>query len=208
MAVAEHFSKRRCRQGGARADRILRVIVLPFTANEVTGDGTARRLADQITEDLTNDLSRTPPLRVIARQTARVYAGRQADVAAIGAELGVRYVVEGSVQFQAPQLRVNVALIDAKTRLQVWSDRFERDYSDRFSVQDEIVRGVARVLHLNVLAAEDRRRPLNAPRDAGIDALLNKGWQAMSLVNISSSAGGRKTISKKCCGAIRTMSLP
>jgi TolB-like protein len=156
------------------------VVVLPFTTSDGPDNGPDKRVADRITDDLINDLSRIPPLRVIARQTSRVYAGQSVDVAAIGAELGVRYVVEGNVQFQKPNLRINVSLVDATTRLQVWSERFERDYTEQSTVQDEIVRGIARALHLKVLAHEDQRRPPTAPQNAGIDELLSKGWFAMA----------------------------
>jgi TolB-like protein/DNA-binding SARP family transcriptional activator/Tfp pilus assembly protein PilF len=166
------------------------VIVLPFTAKDAPEAGKAARLAERITDDLINDLSRVPPLRVIARQTSRLYGGQRIDVAAIGAELGVRYVVEGSVQFQEPRLRVNVALIEAATRFQVWSDRIEREYSERFSVQDEIARGIARALHVNVLALEDRRRSPAATGDASVNDLLAKGWNAMALTTASGTTGG------------------
>jgi DNA-binding SARP family transcriptional activator/TolB-like protein len=156
------------------------VVVLPFTTSDGPDNGSDKRVADRITDDLINDLSRIPPLRVIARQTSRLYAGQPIDVAAIGAELGVRYVVEGNVQFLKPNLRINVSLVDATTRLQVWSERFERDYAEQSAVQDEIVRGIARALHLKVLAHEDQRRPAAAPQNAGIDELLSKGWYAMA----------------------------
>jgi TolB-like protein/DNA-binding SARP family transcriptional activator len=153
------------------------VVVLPFTTTDAADD---KRIADRVTDDLINDLSRIPPLRVIARQTSRLYAGQPIDVAAIGAELGVRYVVEGNVAFQKPNLRINVSLVDATTRLQVWSERFDRDYAEQSTVQDEIARGIARALHLTVLAHEDQRRPATAPQNAGIDELLSKGWYAMA----------------------------
>jgi TolB-like protein/DNA-binding SARP family transcriptional activator len=156
------------------------VVVLPFTTADAPDGAADKGVADRLTDDLINDLARIPPLRVIARQTSRLYGGKSVDVAAIGAELGVRYVVEGNVQFQKPNLRVNVSLVDATTRLQVWSDRFDRDYAEESKVQDEIVRGIARALHLTVLANEDRRRPPASPQKAGIDELLSKGWYAMA----------------------------
>lgn len=166
------------------------VVVLPFTTSGAADDGSGKRIADRITDDLINDLSRIPPLRVIARQTSRLYADQSTDVAAIGAELGVRYVVEGNVAFQKPNLRINVSLVDATTRLQIWSDRFERDYAEQSAVQDEIVRGIARALHLKVLAHEDQRRPPTAPQDAGIDELLSKGWFAMATnIVVGTTAG-------------------
>jgi TolB-like protein len=156
------------------------VVVLPFTTADAPDGGQDKRIADRITDDLINDLSRIPPLRVIARATSRLYGGQSVDVAAIGTELGVRYVVEGNVQFMKPNLRINVSLVDATTRLQVWAERFDRDYAEQSAVQDEIARGIARALHLTVLAHENRRRPPAAPQNAGTDELLSKGWYAMA----------------------------
>jgi TolB-like protein/DNA-binding SARP family transcriptional activator/Tfp pilus assembly protein PilF len=153
------------------------LVLLPFTAAADRGE--ERVLADRVTDDLTNELSRVPALRVIARATARVYAGRPVDVAAIGTELGVRYVVEGSVQLQDGRLRINAALIDVATRLQVWSDRFEREAAERFAVQDEIARSIARHLNVSVYAAEGQRRGPPRPGDPAVDELLAKGWNAI-----------------------------
>jgi len=153
------------------------LLVLPFTAAADRGE--ERVLAGRVTDDLTNELSRVPALRVIARATARVYAGRAVDVAAIGTELGVRYVVEGSVQLQDGRLRINAALIDVATRLQVWSDRFEREAAERFAVQDEIARSIARHLNVSVFAAEGQRRGPPRPGDPEIEELLAKGWNGI-----------------------------
>lgn len=156
------------------------IVVLPFTMADVPDGGPDRRIVERITDDLINDLSRIPPLRVIAPQTSRLYGGQPIDVAAIGADLGVRYIVEGNVQFLKPHLRINVSLVDATTRLQVWSERFDRDFAEQFAVQGEIVRGIARALHVSVLAHEEQRRPPAAPETAGVDELLAKGWYAIA----------------------------
>ena len=159
------------------AQGVYPLLLLPFTAAADRGD--EKVLADRVTDDLTNELSRVPALRVIARATARGYAGRPVDVAAIGNELGVRYVVEGSVQLQDGRLRINAALIDVATRLQVWADRFEREAADRFAVQDEIARSIARHLNVNVYAAEGQRRGPPRPGDPAIEELLAKGWNGI-----------------------------
>jgi TolB-like protein/DNA-binding SARP family transcriptional activator len=153
------------------------LVLLPFTA--AADHGEEKILADRVTDDLTNDLSRVPALRVIARATARVYAGRPVDVAAIGQELGVRYLVEGSVQLQDGRLRINAALIDVATRLQVWSDRFEREAAERFAVQDEIARSIARHLNVSVFTAEGQRRGPSRPGNPAIEELLAKGWNGI-----------------------------
>lgn len=174
------------------ANGISALLVLPF-ATIKNDDGTPDdRLAARITEDLISDLSRLPPVRVIARQTSQVYGRHPVDVAAIGAELGVRYVVEGSVQYQPPHLRVIASLVDTSNRLEVWSDQFDSDYDAQFATQDAIVEGVARALHLGVLQAEDRRRP-PGQRNPRVEDLLARGWSAMvhlPSLGTSSDAGG------------------
>jgi TolB-like protein len=153
------------------------LLVLPFTA--AVDQGEEKVLADRIGDDLTNELSRVHALRVIARATARVYGGRPIDVAAIGNELGVRYVVEGSVQLDDGRMRVNAALIDVSTRLQVWSQRFDLAGADRFAIQDDIVRSIARHLNISVYATESQRRAAPGPGDPAIEALLAKGWNGI-----------------------------
>jgi DNA-binding SARP family transcriptional activator/TolB-like protein len=166
------------------------VIVLPFDAvPNGDGGGANRRLVDRITDDLTADLSRLPQIRVIARQTSRLYSGQPVDVGALGTELGVRYVVEGRVQLQDPTLRIDASLIAAASRLEIWSQRFERDYEDRFAAQDELTNALARALHLGVIAFEDRRRPPGT-HDDKVDDLLAHGWAAMAhLVNLGTVSG-------------------
>jgi TolB-like protein/DNA-binding SARP family transcriptional activator/Tfp pilus assembly protein PilF len=156
------------------ANGVYPIVVLPFST-DAPADSVEHKIAAQMTDDLINDLSRAPSTRVISRQTSRLYAGRPVDVAAIGAELGVRYVVEGSVRRQDDVLRINIALIDTRSRLQVWSDRFERPESERFEMQDEIARGLARQLHVTVMSAN-----VGAPRGRTSDPALNEmianGW--------------------------------
>lgn len=162
-------------KAGLTGQGVYAIVVLPFTTVG-GGQGPEQQLADRITGDLINDLSRVPALRVIARQTSQLYAGRPTDVAAIGAELGVRYLVEGDVQLQGERMRINVALIDTLSRLQVWSERLERAVEERFAAQDEIARSLARHLHVNVMAAEEERRAAPRSGDPEIDDLLAKGW--------------------------------
>ena len=169
------------------------VVVLPFNA-ETVDRKEEKFLADRVTDDLINDLSRVPALRVIARQTSRLYAGRSVDVAAVGAELGVHYVVEGRIQLQDERIRINVALIDPTTRLQVWSDRFERDQTERFAAQDEIARSIARHLHLSVMDAEDRRRSSPGAGDPTVEDLLAKGWNGMvRIFELGTTSGADKS---------------
>lgn len=163
------------------------IVVLPFTADGESTDA-EKGLADRITGDLINDLSRVPALRVISRATSRLYKDKPVDVAALGTELGVRYVVEGSVQRQGDRVRINIGLTDASSRIQVWSERFERPVAERFAVQDEIARGLARHLHVGVLTNEDNRR---APgTDPQIDDLLARGWASMLRISVTGTNSG------------------
>jgi tetratricopeptide (TPR) repeat protein len=116
---------------------------------------------------------------VISRQTARSYKNQAIDVAKIGAELQVRYVLEGNVRLQDDTLRVNVELINPSTRLSVWSGRVERRGADRQGVRDEIVSRLSRELQFEVLPIESQR----LSNDSDADALAYRGWAAMSQVN-------------------------
>ncbi len=160
------------------AQAVYPIIVLPFTA-ESADSNEEKSYADRISDALISDLSRVPGLRVIARATSRLYAGRSVDVAAIGAELGVRYVVEGSVRLEDDRVRINAALIDPTSRLQVWSERFERPPAERFAAHEEIVRSIARHLHVTVFAVEEGRRGPPRAGDPEVDELLAKGWNGI-----------------------------
>ena len=106
---------------------------------------------------LTTDLSRLSGTFVIARNTAFTFKGKNADAREIGKELGVRYVLEGSVQRDAGRMRVNVQLIDAETGNHVWADRFDKPLADLFEMQDEIVARLANQLGTELISAEARR---------------------------------------------------
>jgi TolB-like protein len=103
----------------------LSIVVLPFT--NLSDDREQQYFADGITDDVTTDLSRISGSFVIARSTAFTYKGKPVDVKQIGRELGVRYVIEGSVRRSGNQVQVNVQLIDAETAAHLWADRFETD---------------------------------------------------------------------------------
>jgi DNA-binding SARP family transcriptional activator/TolB-like protein/Flp pilus assembly protein TadD len=153
---------------------IIPILVLPFTTSGETA-GSMQLLADTVTDDLTNLLSRVSSLRVISRQTALTYRGQPIDVAALGSELQVRYVLEGSMRMHGNMLRVNIELIDPTTRLPVWTTRIERDGADRQGVLDEIVGRLARELQFELITIEAERRS----NDSDADALVARGWAAL-----------------------------
>jgi TolB-like protein/Tfp pilus assembly protein PilF len=133
----------------------LSIVVLPFT--NLSGDPTQDYFADGITENLTTDLSRLSGSFVVARNTAFTFKGKNADAREIGKELGVRYVLEGSVQRDQNQVRVNAQLIDAKSGGHLWAERFDKPLANLFSMQDDIVASLASRLGAELMANEARR---------------------------------------------------
>jgi TolB-like protein len=116
--------------------------------------------AHGLAEDLITDLSKVPGLLVIARNSSFAYQGRSVDIRSIARELGVRYVVEGSVRRAAMHVRINAQLIDALNGTHLWADRFDRDLADIFVVQDEVVGRIVKALAgvLPSMAAPPKRR--------------------------------------------------
>jgi TolB-like protein/Tfp pilus assembly protein PilF len=113
------------------------IAVLPFL--NMSSDPEQEYFADGLTEDLITDLSKVPGLFVIARHSTFAYKGRPLDLRSVAKELGVRFVVEGSVRRAAARMRINVQLIDANDGTHIWADRFDRELADIFVVQDEVV---------------------------------------------------------------------
>jgi TolB-like protein len=138
-----------------RARPRLSIVVLPFT--NLSDDREQQYFADAITEDLTTDLSRIPGMFVISRNTAFAYRNKPLDTKQIGRELGVSYVLEGSVRRSDNKMRVNAQLIDAETAAHLWAERFEGDTSDLFALQNEITRRIAIALDLEIIDAEAAR---------------------------------------------------
>jgi TolB-like protein/class 3 adenylate cyclase/Flp pilus assembly protein TadD len=152
----------------------LSVVVLPFT--NLSADPEQEYFADAITDDLTADLSRIADSFVIARTTAFTYKGKSIDVRQIARELGVRYVLEGSVRRTGDQVRVNVQLIDAKTGNHLWADRFQADRVNLVEAQDEITSRVARTLNLELAEAVGRRVEQEQAANPDAQDLVMRGW--------------------------------
>jgi adenylate cyclase len=133
----------------------LSIVVLPFT--NLSDDREQQYFADGITEDLTTDLSRLENMVVISRNTAFTYRNKPIDTKQIGRELGVRYVLEGSVRRSGNQVRVSAQLIDAQTDAHLWAERFDRDTGDLFALQNEITSRLASALGGELIAAEAAR---------------------------------------------------
>jgi TolB-like protein len=137
----------------------LSIVVLPFA--NLSNDPDQQYFADGITEDVTTDLSRLANMFVISRNSAFTYRNKPGDAKQIGRELGVRYVLEGSVRRSGNQVRVNTQLIDAGTNAHLWAERFDRDTGDLFALQNEITSRIALALGSELVAAEAARRPEN-----------------------------------------------
>ena len=150
----------------------LSMVVLPFA--NLSGDPNQDYFADGITENLTTDLSRIRKSFVIAPRTALTYRGKSVDAKEVGKELGVRYVVEGSVQRDQNRVRVNAQLIDAASGAHLWAERFEEDVADLFKLQDQVVARLGNTLGFELVRAEANKSARSANPDA-ID-LTMRGW--------------------------------
>jgi adenylate cyclase len=137
------------------------IAVLPFT--NMSGDADQEYFADGIVEDITTELSRFRDLFVIARNSSFWYKGRAVDVRQVGRELGVRYVLEGSIRRDGDRIRISAQLIEAMTGAHRWAERYDRDAKDLFAVQDEVARTVAAILAAHVSKAEVERTLLKPP---------------------------------------------
>jgi len=152
------------------------LVVLPFT--NLSSDPEREYFVDGVTESLTTDLSRMVGIFVIGRNTAFAYKGKHADLKQVGRELGVRYVLEGSVQHGDGRMRINVQLIDAETGNHLWAERFDKPIADLFDMQDEIGARLANQLGTELVTAE-ARRAARAPRPDSMDLY----FQGMAIVN-------------------------
>jgi TolB-like protein len=131
------------------------LVVLPFA--NMSGDAEQDYFADGMVEEITSALGRIRWFFVIARNSAFTYKGRAVDVRQVGRELGVRYVVEGSVRKAGGRVRIACQLAEAETGRQLWSERFDAALDDIFELQDRVTEAVAGALEPSLLAAEIRR---------------------------------------------------
>ncbi|MGB9366172.1 MAG: winged helix-turn-helix domain-containing protein [Xanthobacteraceae bacterium] len=142
------------------------IAVLPF--DNMSDDPDQEHFADGMSEDLITGLSRIRWLFVIARNSTFVYKHRAVDVKQVARELGVRYVLEGSVRRAGNRLRVSAQLIDATTGGHHWAERYDRELGDIFAVQDDITRSVAAAIEPQLLAAEGVRAMARSADDLGV----------------------------------------
>jgi len=131
------------------------IAVLPFV--NMSGDPEQEYFSDGITEEIITALSKTPGLFVIARTSSFKYKGKEADVRKVGRELGVRYVLEGSVRRAGDKVRITAQLIDTKTNKHLWADRYDRDLKEIFTIQDEITMKIITELQVKLTSGEYAR---------------------------------------------------
>jgi TolB-like protein/predicted Zn-dependent protease len=156
------------------------IAVLPF--QNMSGDPEQEYFSDGIVEDVTTNLSKTRGFFVIARNSSFTYKGQAVDVTRVGRELGVRYVLEGSVRKAGERVRITALLIDASSGAHLWAEKYDRDLTDLFAVQDEITREIVGTVAPQMLEAEMRRaRSKSAQNLDAWDYAMRAQWHLARL---------------------------
>ena len=169
IAITEHW------RNAAAPDRDRpSIAVLPFAS--MSADPQQDYFADGMTEDLITDLAKVSGLFVISRNSTFVYKGKDVEPAAVAGELGVRYLLEGSVRRQGDELRINVQLIDTATNGHLWAERYDRAMTDVFALQDDITRHIVTALQVEFSTSDQGRLANQGTSDVrAYDAFL-QGW--------------------------------
>ncbi len=161
------------------------ICVLPFI--NMSGDPEQEYFSDGITEDIITDLSKVSALSVVARNTSFNYKGKEVDVLEVGRILKVSHVLEGSVRKAAGRVRINAQLIDAKAGDHVWADRYDRELTDIFEIQDEFSSAIVKALQLKLLPKEKRaieHRGTSSPEAYNLYLMARQHWITGSLGDI------------------------
>jgi adenylate cyclase len=137
-----------------KSTRTVSICVLPF--QNMSGDAEQEYFSDGISEDITTDLSKISALEVIARNTAFTFKGQSVNVCDAARKLGVTHVLEGSVRKAGDRVRITAQLIDGATGGHVWADRYDRDLTDIFTIQDEISKAIVEALKVKLLPEEKK----------------------------------------------------
>jgi adenylate cyclase len=157
--------------------RDVSICILPF--QNMSGDPEQEYFSDGISEDITTDLSKVSALEVIARNTAFTFKGQSVNVCDVARKLGVTHVLEGSVRKVGDRVRINAQLIDGASGGHVWADRFDRDLTDIFTIQDEISKAIVAALKLKLLPEEKKaieKRRTNSPEAYNLYLLARQYW--------------------------------
>jgi adenylate cyclase len=153
------------------------IAVLAF--NNMSGDPEQEYFSDGISEDIITDLSKLSELHVIARNSSFTYKGKPVDVKRVGRELGVRYVLEGSVRKAGNRVRVTGQLIDATSGVHIWADRFDRDLTDIFAAQDELTQEIISALKIKLSEGEKALLVAGGTKNVDAHDLYLKGRELM-----------------------------
>jgi len=166
------------------------IAVLPFV--NMSKDPEQDYFCDGITENIIAALAHTPKLLVIARDAVFSYKGKTIDLQEVGRELGVRYVIEGSVQLSENRMRITVQLVDTDRGIHLWADRFDRPMEEIFALQDEIALEIMKALQVKLTKGEQIRNRFEGTSDLKVFTHLLKSLDYIHRANIESSALSRK----------------
>ena len=159
------------------SNRDVSLCVLPF--QNMSGDAEQEYFSDGISEDITTDLSKVSALEVIARNTAFTFKGQSVNVCEVAKKLGVTHVLEGSVRKVGDRVRINAQLIEGRSGGHVWAERYDRDLTDIFAIQDEITKEIVRALKVKLLPEEKKaieKRGTQSPEAYNLYLLARQYW--------------------------------
>jgi adenylate cyclase len=165
------------------------IAVLPF--DNLSGDPEQEYFVDGIVEELITGLSRWRRFPVIARNSSFAYKGKPVDIKRVSAELGVRYAVEGSVRKAGDRVRITAQLIDATTGAHVWAERYDRELTDIFALQDEITEAIAAAMYPELQRHEWKRAAQREPEDLDAYELVMRGWWHIQQYNKNDNVAAR-----------------
>jgi adenylate cyclase len=168
------------------------IAVLPFV--NMSGDTEQEYFSDGITEEIITALSKTPKLFVIARTSSFKYKGKQADVRTVGRELGVHYVLEGSVRKGENRVRITAQLIDAIKGHHLWAERYDRDLKDIFSLQDEITMRILTALQVKLTSGEEALVYGKGTSNLKAYLMFLEGREYLLLFNVEGNTLARKKL--------------
>ena len=168
------------------------IAVLPFA--NMSGDPEQEYFSDGITEEIITALTKVPKLFVIARHSSFTYKGKSIWAPTVGKELGVRYVLEGSVRREDNTLRITAQLIDAQTNRHLWAERYDRDMKDVFAVQDEITKKIITALQVELTEGEQARVFSRGTNNLEAYLMLLKGREQLDRFNKEGNVLARQTI--------------
>ncbi len=149
------------------------IAVLPF--NNMSGDAEQEYFADGLTEDIITELSRFQTFFVIARNSSFTYKGQSVNVGKVGRELGVAYIVEGSVRKAGNRVRITAQLVEAASGNHIWAERYDRDFTDMFDLQDDVTRSIVAAIPGRLESADLNRIKRKRPEDMAVYDYVLRG---------------------------------